>query len=66
MSAVTLLTQVETAISAALLGQAYRMGENWVTRADLPGLWAARERLQREVNQASGGTTIGLMETFPS
>ena len=65
MSAATLLAEVEVALSKVFNGQSYRMGENWVTYADLDKLLEARERLQREVNQESSGVTLGQMTTFP-
>jgi len=65
MSASTLLAECETALSKVLNGQSYRMGENWVTYANLPDLLKMREMLQREVNQESGGVWLGQMTTSP-
>lgn len=55
-----MLTQVNAAISAVLLGgQSYKMGSRQLTRADLPTLKAMRADLEAEV---SSGQTTGLLD----
>lgn len=55
MSASTLLTEVETALSAVLKGQSYSIGGRTLTRADLNDLKDWRLELQQEVARESGG-----------
>lgn len=55
----SLLAQYVAAEEKILKGQSYRMGDRWVTRADLQFVQAERRRLQQAVNAetlaASGG-----------
>jgi hypothetical protein len=53
----TLLTQIETAITALLTGQhsSYSIGDRTVSRLDLEQLMKERRILQQEVESNSGG-----------
>ena len=50
----TLLENTETAISAVLNGQAYRIGDRTFTRANLAELQTLRRELKNEVAQQDG------------
>ncbi len=54
----TLLTQVESAITALMSGGAssYSIGNRSVTKFDLKQLFEERRLLQQEVERSSGGT----------
>lgn len=58
----SLLTQVESAITALLTGghSSYSIGGRTVTKLDLSQLFEERRLLQREVNAASGGSQMRL------
>ena len=57
MDAASLLSQVESAISALLTGGAssYSIGSRTVTKLDLASLFEQRKLLQFEVQRSSGG-----------
>lgn len=56
----TLLTQVETAITALLTGghSSYSIGSRSVSKLDLPQLFTERRLLQDEVNKAASGNGV--------
>ena len=62
MDAATLLTQVESAISALLTGGAssYAIGSRSVTKLDLASLFEQRRQLQIEVSRSSGSGAFSL------
>ena len=64
-SAADRLTAVRASIDKVLNSQEYRNGEMGNRMPNLNALFAQEERLQREVDQASGGITLGQMTTFP-
>ena len=56
LDAATLLTSVETAITALLTGQhsSYSIGARSVTKLDLPQLFDERRMLQAEISRGDG------------
>lgn len=62
MDAATLLTQVESAISALLTGGAssYSIGSRSVTKLDLASLFEQRRQLQIEVQRSSGSGAFSI------
>jgi len=62
MDAATLLTQVESAISALLTGGAssYSIGSRSVSKLDLADLFEQRRQLQIEVQRSSGSGVFSL------
>lgn len=53
-----LLDEVETAISAVLLGQEITYRDKKMTRADLSQLWKIRNDLKVEVDRAGKGIKV--------
>lgn len=62
MDSATLLTQIESAISALLTGGAssYSIGSRTVTKLDLATLLEQRRQLQIEVTRESGSGAFSL------
>lgn len=59
----TLLTQVETAITALLTGghSSYSIGSRSVTKLDLPQLFEERRLLKAEVSRSNGTIRLATM-----
>jgi len=59
-----LLEAVEAAIMAVCKMQSYKLGDRWVTYADLEALHKIRTTLKQEVAAAQGKSPAGARATF--
>lgn len=53
-----LLSAVEDAILAVTKGQEFRLGDKWLTRANLSELMKTRDTLKVEVARSNGGAVV--------
>jgi hypothetical protein len=58
-----MLDLVDAAIAATLKGQEYRLGDKWLTRADLNTLYSIRTDLQSKIQRSKGGA-VATAVTF--
>ncbi len=55
-----MLVLVRNSIQAVLKGQEFRLGDKWLTRADLGMLNNMEKDYQRRVNQSGGSVITGI------
>ncbi len=55
-----MLVLVRNSIQAVLLGQEFRLGDKWLTRADLGELNKMEVKYQNRVNHSGGSVLTGI------
>jgi len=58
-----MLDLVDEAIAATLKGQEFRLGDKWLTRANLTELYTIRTDLQSKIARSQGGA-VATRPTF--